>query len=67
MIQYTVSLNNGIEAFGVNQKTITANEEVQTADEQALAREIAHENPLITASGNTHTVRLLKQSDIFGH
>ena len=43
MIQYTVSLNNGIEAFGVNQKTITANEEVQTADEQALAREIAHE------------------------
>ena len=47
MIQYTVSLNNGIEAFGVDQKTITANEEVQTCDEQALAREIAHENPLI--------------------
>lgn len=47
MIQYIVSLNNGIEAFGVDQKTITANEEVQTADEQALAREIAHENPLI--------------------
>ena len=38
-----------------------------TADEQALAREIAHENPLIPASGKTHTIRLLKQSDIFGH
>ena len=47
MIQYTVSLNNGIEAFDVDQKTITANESVQTADEQALAREISHENPLI--------------------
>lgn len=33
MIQYTVSLNNGVEAFGIDQKTITANEEVLTADE----------------------------------
>lgn len=47
MIQYKVCLNNGIEAFGINEKTITANEDVQTADEQALAREISHENPLI--------------------
>ena len=47
MIQYKVCLNNGIEAFNVNQKTITANEDVQTADKGALAREIAHENPLI--------------------
>ena len=47
MIHYNVCLNNGIEAFGIDQKTITANEEVQTADEQALAREIAHENALI--------------------
>lgn len=47
MIQYKVCLNNGIEAFGIDQKTITANEEVQTCDEGALAREIAHENPLI--------------------
>ena len=47
MIRYKVCLNNGIEAFNVNQKTITANEDVQTADEGALAREIAHENPLI--------------------
>lgn len=47
MIQYNVFLNNGIEAFGIDQKTITANEEVMTCDEQALAREIAHENPLI--------------------
>lgn len=47
MIDYKVCLNNGIEAFGVDQKTITANEDVKTCDEQALAREISHENPLI--------------------
>lgn len=47
MIEYKVSLNNGVEALGVNEKTITANEDVRTCDEQALAREIAHENPLI--------------------
>ena len=47
MIKYNVCLNNGIEAFGVDQKTITVNEDVQTADEAALAREISHENPLI--------------------
>ena len=47
MIEYKVSLNNGIEAFGVDQKTITANEDVKTCDETALAREISHENPLI--------------------
>ncbi len=32
MIQYKVCLNNGIEAFGIDQKTITANEDVQTCD-----------------------------------
>ena len=47
MIQYKVFLNNGIEAFGITEKTITVNEELQTVDEQALAREISHENPLI--------------------
>ena len=47
MIQYNVCLNNGIEAFGIDQKTITANEAVMTCDEQALAREISHENALI--------------------
>ena len=47
MIQYNICLNNGIEAFGIDQKTITANEFVMTCDEQALAREISHENPLI--------------------
>ena len=47
MIQYKVCLNNGIEAFGIDQKTITANEVLETCDEKALAREIAHENPLI--------------------
>jgi len=47
MIQYKVCLNNGIQPFGVNWKTITANEDAPSCDETALAREIAHENPLI--------------------
>ena len=47
MIDYKVCLNNGNELLGVDQKTITANEDVRTADEAAVAREIAHENPLI--------------------
>ena len=47
MIDYKVCLNNGVEAFGIDQKTITANEDLKTADAQALAREINHENPLI--------------------
>lgn len=47
MIDYKVYVNNGIEALGVNQKTITANEDLRTVDEQDLAREIHHENTLI--------------------
>jgi len=33
MINYKVCLNNGIEAFGVSQKTVTANEDVKTCDD----------------------------------
>lgn len=48
MVNYTICINNGVEAFGTgDQKTITVNESVKTADEAALAREIAHANPLI--------------------
>lgn len=47
MIEYKVFLNNGNEALGVNEKTVTANEIVKTCDESTLAREISHENPLI--------------------
>ena len=46
-MKYSVSLNFGNEYIGANEKTITANEVVETVDEQALAREISHENPLI--------------------
>ncbi len=46
-MKYSISLNLGNEYIGANEKTITANEVVETADEKALAREIAHENPLI--------------------
>ena len=47
MIGYKVFLNNGNEALGVTEKTITVNEDLQTVDEEALAREINHENMLI--------------------
>lgn len=46
MIKYQACLNLGNEAFGT-EKTITANEVVETVDEKALAREINHLNPLI--------------------
>lgn len=46
MIDYKGQLNLGNEAFGT-EKTITANEDVRTADASALAREIVHLNPLI--------------------
>lgn len=47
MIDYKVYVNNGVEALGVDKKTITVNEDVRTADEAAMAREIHHENALI--------------------
>lgn len=47
MFQYNIQINNGVEAFGTEGKTITVNEVVQTVDEKALAREIHHENMLI--------------------
>ena len=45
-IKYQAVINQGVEAFGSG-KTITANEFVETVDEQALAREIHHLNALI--------------------
>ena len=47
MFYYNICINNGVEAFGTEGKTITVNEEVLTADIKALAREISHENQLI--------------------
>lgn len=47
MIRYKICINNGIEAFGIDHKTITVCEELKKCDENALAREINHENPLI--------------------
>lgn len=46
MIEYKGQLNLGNEALGT-EKTITANEVVRTADVDALAREIHHQNTLI--------------------
>ena len=47
MFYYNICINNGVEAFGTEGKTITVNEVLQTADIKALAREIHHENMLI--------------------
>ena len=46
-MKYSIYLNQGNEYLGVNEKTITVNEVVETVSEIALAREINHENPLI--------------------
>lgn len=46
MIDYKAQLNLGNEVFGT-EKTITANEVLRTAEADALAREITHQNPLI--------------------
>lgn len=46
MIKYQISVNQGNEALGTT-KSISANEVVETVDEQALAREIHHLNALI--------------------
>lgn len=46
MIDYKGQLNLGNEAFGT-ERTITANEVLRTAEADALAREISHQNPLI--------------------
>lgn len=45
-IKFQAVLNQGVEAFGSG-KSISAQEFVETVDEQALAREIHHLNPLI--------------------
>ena len=47
MISYNININNGIEAFGKDGKTITVSEAAQTVSTKALAREIHHENMLI--------------------
>ena len=47
MISYNININNGIEAFGKEGKTITVSEAVNTVSIEVLAREIHHENRLI--------------------
>ena len=46
-MKYNIYLNQGNEYLNVNEKTITVNEVLDTVDENALAREISHQNPLI--------------------
>ena len=48
MIKYDVKLNNGIEAFGVTDKTITANEVTETVDSNFLSHHLnLHSHGLI--------------------
>ena len=47
-MEYTISINNGVEAFGTaGQKTITVNEERKTVDAKFLAHYISLHNPTI--------------------
>jgi hypothetical protein len=48
MLKYNVQLNNGNEAFGVTEKTITANEVTETVDSKFLAHHLnLHSHGLI--------------------
>ena len=47
MIDYKIYLNNGNEVLGIDEKSLTVNESLKTCEEDALAREINHLNPLI--------------------
>ena len=47
-MEYSISINNGVEAFGTaGQKTITVNEELKTVDAKFLAHCISLHNPTI--------------------
>ena len=60
MFSYNIYINNGVEAFGTEGKTITVNEVVQTADIKALAREIHHENMLMPGTTEMTAVARIK-------
>lgn len=47
MVEYNVQVNNGVEAFGTEGKTISVNEVVKTVDSKFLAHHIAMHNSLI--------------------
>ena len=61
MFNYNIQINNGVQAFGKMDKTITVNEVVQTADLKALAREINHENMLIPVQVAESVLDLMSQ------
>ena len=47
MIKYDVKLNNGVEAFGTTEKTLTASEHVENVDAKFMAHHMHLHNPLI--------------------
>ena len=47
MIKYDVKLNNGVEAFGTTEKTLTAAEHVENVDAKFMAHHMHLHNPLI--------------------
>ena len=47
MIKYDVKLNNGVEAFGTTEKTLTASEHVENVDANFMAHHMHLHNPLI--------------------
>ncbi len=59
MFYYEIRINNGVEAFGVESKTITVSEVTRNVDEKALAREVSHYNPLVPE----HVVGGIRQSE----
>lgn len=47
MLEYNIQINNGVEAFGTEGKTITVNEVIKTVDVKALAHHVHMHNQLI--------------------
>lgn len=47
MLEYSIQINNGVEAFGTTGKTITVNEAPKVLSQDFLAEEIHHANELI--------------------
>lgn len=69
MIKYNVKLHNGNEAFGINEKSISACEVVENVDAKFLAHHMHLHNPLIPEDVATAVLNAFCESaaELMGH
>lgn len=69
MIKYDVKLNNGVEAFGTTEKTLTASEHVENVDANFMAHHMHLHNPLIPEDVATAVLNAFCESaaELMGH